>query len=81
MNAFPLWRETDRLCGKCHLYLAEPRDWLCQKCHDELEGKWKQVTGEIEPDPLEAKPMKIPWRPFAERSVAEPFAFNAETGF
>lgn len=58
MNTFRLWRETDRLCSKCLMYLAEPMDWLCRRCREGLEHQWKEVTGEIEPDRLEAKPMK-----------------------
>ena len=60
MNAFPFWCETDRLCSKCHLYLAAPMDWLCQKCREELDHKWKRLTGDIESDPLKVEPIKIP---------------------
>ena len=78
MSAFPLWNETDRLCSKCRLYLAEPMAWLCQKCREELDGKWRQLTGDIDPDPLELEPIQMPtqWQPLPERFVADPFAFR-----
>ncbi len=73
MNRFPLFSQTDRLCSKCRLHLAEPMAWLCQTCREELDHKWKRVTRDIDPDPLELEPIKMPtrWERFPNEELSD----------